>query len=236
MTGTRALAITALLVGSTAAAQAPARPVIAVMPFTNSALADHENYQPFSQGMAAMLITEMRGNPGIQLVERERLQQVLEEVRMGQSGPVDPATAARAGKILGARHMIFGAFIIDRRGNLRLDARAVNVETAIVEHVETVSDDADNLLRAVQKLGAQLNQGLKLPGTLPATKPSEAARKGQVLADLKYARALQEEDQKNPARAVQFYREYLAESPADYAPAQRQEVEARLKVLTAGKS
>jgi hypothetical protein len=206
------------------------------MDFTNGSLVDHATYAPFSAGVVGMLMGELRNNPSVVLVERERIRQVLDEIKLGQSGEVAPGTAARAGKILGARHMIFGSFIIDRKGNLRIDARSVNVETSEIEHVETVTDDADNLLRAVQKLGSQLNKGLKLPGDAGAPRSGEAARKGQVLADLKYARALQEEDRKNHGKAAQFYREFLAETPADYAPGLRKEAEARIKALTAGGS
>jgi hypothetical protein len=133
--------------------------------------------------------------------------------------------------------MIFGVFVIDRKGNLRLDARAVSVETSRVEHVETVLDDADNLLRAVSKLGKQLSVGLKLSGGSPAGGPAEdpkAARRGQVLANLKYARALQEEDRRNAAKAVELYRAFLAESPEEYAPAQRRAAQERIRVLAGG--
>lgn len=211
-----------------------AKPVVAIMNFTNGSLQDHATYEPFSVAVAAMLISELRGNQSIVLVDRERLRQVLDEHALAKSGQVDAATAAAAGKVLGAHHMIFGVFFIDRRGHLRIDARAVNVETGAVEHVESVSDDADNLLRAVEKLGQQLSMGLRLPGrTVTPAKgsgPSEA-KKGQVLANLKYARALQEEDRKNPAKALQLYREFLAESPKEYMPLQRQEAETRIKVL-----
>jgi hypothetical protein len=135
--------------------------------------------------------------------------------------------------------MIFGAFVIDRRGNVRIDARAVNVETSLVEHVETVSDDADNLLRAVQRLGRQLSERMRLPapaGERPATRPLEDAKRGQMLANLQFARALMEEDQRNSEKALQFYREFLAKSPADYAPNQRREAEARIRALASSGS
>lgn len=232
-----ALALLATAARPACARQAPAdsaRPVIAIMSFTNAALVEHASYEPFSIGVAGMLITELRANPGIKMVEREQLRQVLDEVALGQSGQVDQETAVKAGKILGAQHMIFGAFVIDRRGHLRIDARAVNVQTSLVEHVETVSDDADNLLRAVERLGRQLTQRMHLPMPPEATKPPEAAKQGQLLANLKYARALQEEDRKNALSAIRLYREFLAESPADYAPVQRQEATARIRILSGG--
>jgi hypothetical protein len=221
-------------VGLVSAQDQVRRPVVAILDFTNSSLVDHATYEPFTVGVAGMLLAELRQNPRIELVERERLRQVLDEIDLGQSGRVDAGSAARAGKILGADHIIFGVFVIDRRGNLRLDARAVNVETSRVEHVETVSDDADNLIRAVQKLGQQLSNGLRLPAAArPAGREGEAARKGQVLTNLKVARAMQEEDRRNAAAALALYRAFLVESPPDYAPALRRTVEERIRVLTA---
>ncbi|HEX9565274.1 MAG TPA: CsgG/HfaB family protein [Gemmatimonadaceae bacterium] len=222
--------------GGQDAPAAGTRPIIAVMNFSNASIKDHDLYEPFTVGVAGMLLTEMRENRAIELVERHRLREVLAEIQLGQSGDVDPATAARVGKILGAQHMIFGTFIIDLRGRLRIDARAVNVETSLVEHVESVNDDEDNLLRAVQKLGRQLNAGLKLPGRAAEPRESRSSRQGQVLADLKFARALQEEERSNPARAAELYREYLVDSPVDYAPVQRQEAETRIRFITTGKS
>jgi TolB-like protein len=232
-----------LAAGTTAVAQNPGPdpnpPVIAIMDFTNAAMVDHATYQPFTAGLAGMLLSELRPNPRVRLVERAQLKTVLDEIALGRSGAVDPATAARVGKVLGARHMIFGSFVIDRKGNLRIDARAVNVETSLVEHVETVTDEADNLLRAVQKLGQQLSQRLRLPtdprgSAAPAEAKPQEGKRGQLLVDLKYARALEEEDRKNTVKAVQLYREYLAESPAGYAANLRLEAESRIRVLSGG--
>lgn len=211
------------------------RPVIAVMSFTNATIKDHDMYDPFTVGVAGMLLTEMRGNQSIELVERHRLREVMDEIKLNRTTSVNAATAVKVGRILGAQHMIFGVFIIDARGNLRIDARAVNVETSIIEHVESVMDTEDNLLHAVQELGQKLNAGLKLPGNAPP--PGHASAKpGQFLADLKFARAIAEEERNNPEKAAQLYREYLADSPADYAPAQRREAENRIRVITAGRS
>jgi TolB-like protein len=235
------LAATCAIVATAAGDALPAqeavgqrKPVVAVMDFTNSAMVDHAQYEPFTVGLAAMLLSELRQNRSIELVERERLRAVLNEIDLAQSGRVDAATAAQVGKILGADYMIFGVFIIDRRGSLRIDARAVQVETTRLDHVETVSDDADNLLRAVRRLGTQLSATLRLPGREVRGSELEVARKGQVIANLKYARALLEEDRANSARAIELYREFLSETPNGYATALRREAEERIRVLTGG--
>ena len=60
----------------------------------------------------------------------------------------------KVGKLLGAQHMIFGGFMADPKGNFRIDARAVNVETGEIEHVERVDDKADNIMAADRHAGA----------------------------------------------------------------------------------
>src|SRR5215831_5046819 len=42
------------------------------------------------------------------VIERDKLNLVLKEQHLGQSGAVDPATAARVGKILGVKYIILG--------------------------------------------------------------------------------------------------------------------------------
>ena len=50
-------------------------------------------------------------NPFIKVVDRENMDQVIEEQTLGLSGVVDEATAAQVGKILGAKGMITGEII-----------------------------------------------------------------------------------------------------------------------------
>ncbi|MGD2068762.1 MAG: CsgG/HfaB family protein [Gemmatimonadota bacterium] len=219
--------------GAGLAAQAADRPVVAILDFTNSALVDHERYEPFSAGIAGMLLADLRQNPRIELVERERIRDLLDEIELSESGRVDPEAAVEAGRILGAHHVIVGGFVIDPQGNLRLDARAVSVETSRIEHVETVEDDVENLLRAVTRLGRQLSASLDLPMDDSELGDPRPARPGQVLANLKYARALLEEDRENAARALELYRQFLAETPPDYALVLRREARQRIRVLMA---
>lgn len=213
------------------APSAAPRPVVAIMDFTNGALIDHEAYEPARAGIAGLLLSELRQNPDIELVERERIREVLSEIGFGQSGQVDAATAARAGRLLGAQRLIVGVFMIDPSGELRIDARTVNVETSRVEHAETVSDDADNLLQAVQRLGGRLAATLALPVDVPA-QDVQADRQERILANLKYARALLEEDRENDAGAVRLYREFLMACPAGHAIELRQRAEERVRILT----
>jgi TolB-like protein len=229
------LLLVGLALGLTApvAGQAPTRsPTIAVLDFNNSALtADAARYEPFRAGLADILLTELSRNGGITLVERGTISKLLEEQDLAKSGRVDPATAARLGKLLGAQYMITGGFVIDRKERLRLDARAVNVETSAVAHVETVSGSADDLLDLTAKLAEQMNKGMKLPAYAAAARSSGGAPAGGRLQSLLlYSTALIEES-RDPVKAKALYAQFLKSSPADFAVDQRTKAEARLRAL-----
>ncbi|HEX5435546.1 MAG TPA: CsgG/HfaB family protein [Gemmatimonadaceae bacterium] len=212
------------------AAHQAQRPTVAVMYFNNGALMQHADYQPLSKGIADVLITELSANDSIRVVERDQLQKLLDEQNLDNSNRVDQATAVKIGKILGAQHMIFGGFVIDMKGRMRLDARAVNVETSEIEYVTSVSDKADDILAAISTLAQKMNSGMKLPGLheavppAPPTQHSSAALKSLIL----YARALGAQDSKQPQQAATLYKQFLKTSPSTILVAQRHYAEAKL--------
>ena len=109
--------VTALLAlaAAPALAQDDMRPTVAVLPFVNSAIGQaHTELEPLSKGIAELLLTELSQNPGIRVVERENILKLIAEQNLATDGRVDDATAARVGKLLGAKHMVTGSFITDR--------------------------------------------------------------------------------------------------------------------------
>ena len=61
-----------------------------------------EEYNPLSKGLADMLITDLSNVKSIQIVEREKLESLLQEIDLGESKFMDPSTAQKLGKGLGA--------------------------------------------------------------------------------------------------------------------------------------
>ncbi len=211
-------ALTMLLGGATVAVQAQdaPRPTVAVMYFTNSALVGNADYAALSKGMAEVLITDLSRNPRIRVVERDRLQQLLDEQNLSSSGRVDKETVVRVGRILGAGHMLMGTFLIDARENMRIDVRAVNTETSEIEYVESIEGKADKLLAMVSELGAKVNSGLKLPPRpAEASKFSDAGGRNpnQFRALLLMSRAIEEQDRKNVPAAVALYKQAIDANP-----------------------
>jgi hypothetical protein len=87
--------------------------------------------------------------------------------------------------------MIFGGFLVDMKGRMRITARAVNVETSETVHVESVEDKADNVLAMLSTLAQKMNKGLRLPAMSARAGSSESTRApAGTLEDLRrYARA-----------------------------------------------
>ncbi|MBL0172907.1 MAG: hypothetical protein IPP90_19815 [Gemmatimonadaceae bacterium] len=190
------------------------RPTIAVLYFTNGALIDNASYAPLSKGMAEMLITELAQNNAVRVVERDRLQSLIEEQNLQNSDRVDKETAVKLGKTLGARHMLMGTFVIDPKRNMRIDVRAVNTETSAIEYTESVTGNADNLLQMVIQLGSKVNAGLKLPALKTASATTPAAKSpNQFKALMAMSQALEAEDKKNKTQAVSLYKQAIALNP-----------------------
>lgn len=206
--------------------------------FDNAAVVNRADYESLGKGIADVLITELSANMAIRVLERDRVQQLMDEQNLGASGRVDKATAVQVGKLLGVHHMIFGGFIVDAKGQMRLDARAVNVETSEIEHVESVTDKSDNLLAILSTLADKLNKGMKLPAmpagsVRPALNP-EATKPGRWRDLILYARAEDANDKKNKTQALALYKDFLEKSPSTILATQRRRAELKVRELSSG--
>ena len=230
-TAVLALAGAGLAAPSGAVAAQAGRPTVAIMYFNNNVFTkEARDYDGLSKGVADFLITEMSSNSSIRVVERDQVQRLIDEQKLVGAGQVDRETAVKVGKLLGAQHMIFGGFMADPKGNFRIDARAVNVETGAIEFTDRVQDRSDNVLALIGQLATRLNSGLKLPGS--PTRTGDAGGPGAQQAGapsatklpmrlaVLYGKALDMADRGDRARAVELFGAVLKEFP-DYAPARR---------------
>jgi TolB-like protein len=113
-----------------AAPPTAARPLtVAVAYFDNNT--GSADLAPLGKGLADMIITDLAGLPSLQIVEREKLNQVLAELKLGKSRFVDPKTAQQLGRGLAAAYILTGGYTLAGE-TLRLDCRIVEVATAKV--------------------------------------------------------------------------------------------------------
>jgi TolB-like protein len=172
--------------------------------------------EPLREGLAQMLISDLSASSPVRVVERARLKAVLEELKLGQSGKVDAASASRVGKLLGARFLVLGSFF-DLRTTLRIDARVVEVETGRILRSAGVNGPADDFWTLEQQLAQKLGDILKnaLPELAPPPRPTPAKAAAKVKSQTvaTYGRALSALDGGRKAEAKKLLDQVVAEAP-----------------------
>jgi TolB-like protein len=215
--GAAALMGLLLLPLGAAAQQAPdTRPGIAVLPFERGIAIglDRETIDALSIGVQQILITELSQNTQLRVVDRSVIREILTEQDLGASGRVDTETAARIGRLVGARYVVAGGFN-DNNGEFRLDGRIVNVETSEVIKGEQVTDKRENLYRVIMSLGTRLTQGLDLPPLPREIRSQREARAATIPRDaaILYSQAQMYQERGQTERARELYQRVADEFP-----------------------
>jgi TolB-like protein len=155
--------LTATAIGLPAVVVAQAnKPVIAVLTFDNVSIGkDRADYDGLGKGIADLLITDMASNTKVRLVDRDRIQTVLQEHNLIKANSIDPQTAVRVGKIVGAQYVIVGSFM-NANGQMVLTGRTIDVETTEIANPQKVQAKGDDVLGLIAQLSSKLNNDIKL--------------------------------------------------------------------------
>ena len=212
----------ALLVGSGPLAAQDTRSGMAVMPFTNGGSygLQAEDYDALEVGMQQMLTTEFAMNEQLRVVDRSRIKELLAEQDLGASGRVDAATAAKVGRIVGAKYMVMGGFI-DTYGTMRLDIQIVNVETTEIMKADRFTFKRDDLMKGVIDAAEKITKDLSLPA-LPKEVQAQREERTQRItpqAVSYYTKGLLYQDRGDTEKAKELFSKALGEFP-DYTEAQ----------------
>jgi curli biogenesis system outer membrane secretion channel CsgG len=102
-----ALAVIVLAPAAQAADKAD-KPRIAVLEFQNKADTQYW-WRGGGEAMQDVMVTQLVKSGKFRVIEREQLAALMREKNLSLSGDVDPATAVRAGKLLGVKYFLTGA-------------------------------------------------------------------------------------------------------------------------------
>jgi len=90
---------------------APEPNSIAVHPLINKGA---EQYGPIGKGLTAFVITDLAKVPGLKVLEREKLQKLIDEIKLSQTGAlVETTSRVRAGRIMRAEKLMIGDYLIE---------------------------------------------------------------------------------------------------------------------------
>src|SRR2546430_3272674 len=197
------------------------RPAIAVFPFDNGGSygQDKDNFDALQKGIAGLMISDLAAGAAVRVVERDELQKLLDEQNLGAAGRVDPQTAAKIGKLVGARYVVTGVFI-DFYGDFRLDARLVKVETSEIVKVESDRMQRDHLFDIIRTVAARLMKDTTLPPLPRQASDQRTNRQIPTEALTFYSKALLFQDRGQKDKAAEMYQRALAVFP-EYTEAQQ---------------
>lgn len=197
------------------AQQPDTRSGVAVFEFENGGsmgLKDPIDYAGLQRGFAGMLISELKANDGWRVVEREQIQRLTDEQNLGASGRVEPGTAAKVGKLVGAKYAVTGSFI-DNMGTWRLDIRLVNVETSEIVKTESATGTQDHLFGLIPDVAQRLMKDVNLPALPKEVSTQHMSRQIPTEALTFYSRALLYQDRGQKDKAVEMYQRALTVFP-----------------------
>jgi len=190
------------------AGAAPLR--IAVLYFDNYSITDREALEPFRKGLTDTLISSLARSKDLRVVERTRMEALLSELELQQTGAVTPETVRKVGKILGVETLLMGCYTAVGP-MLRIDARIVDVETSKVLTAEEVNGPADDFFSLEEGLVDKILAGLNRKRT---EETRENIGEGGFEALLLYSKGLDALDRKDEGAAKKIAMELQRKYPA----------------------
>jgi tetratricopeptide (TPR) repeat protein len=193
------------------------------------------NLAPLQKGLTALVIADLSEIPGLRIVERDRLQALLDEMKLSSSGLVDPATATRAGHLLGAGRVVTGSYLDPVADDMRVDSALASTASGQVIADQNAQgplthfyDVEKRLSNAIAKdLGYGKNR-LEADGVWPKFQTPQTTNFQAFEA---FSRGLDAKDRQDYAAARSFFQQALADDP-NFEAARRELLHTPLAPLT----
>ena len=177
---------------------------VAVFPFSYGT--GDPRYAPLGRGLSEMITTDLAALGGVRLVERVRLQVLLDELALAEGGAFDAQTAPRVGRLLRSGRIVGGGVDVQAE-QLAADVALWEWAREREPEVETRGGPLAELFRVQQEIVFGLADALGVRLTASQRARIEEVPTRSLQAFLAYSRGLQEEDAGRFASASSEYRE-----------------------------
>lgn len=192
---------------------------VAVMPlrFTGT----DSSLRPLERGIADLLTTDLARSKQLTVLERARIQAVLDELALQGSGHTDSATNVRVGRLVRAGRLVQGSILQLDSAQLRVDAAVVDVGTTQVSGVAQGADQLEQIFALEKRIALDLIDQLGVRLTVAERNAIEERPTRSLAAFLAYSRGLAAEDGGRYDDASRFYRDAVRIDPGFGAALQR---------------
>ncbi|MDO8734541.1 MAG: CsgG/HfaB family protein [Elusimicrobiota bacterium] len=119
-------------------------------------------YDYLERAFTDMLISDLADTKDIELVERSKVEKLLDEMRLGETGLIDENTIQKAGKALQADYLIFG-YIDKKKERISVEIRIQDVSTKKIIELEPISDFENKIFELEKNLYLNICSNMRLP-------------------------------------------------------------------------
>jgi tetratricopeptide (TPR) repeat protein len=185
---------------------------IAVVDFDDSQLP--EDLAPISKGLAEFTAIDLSKVSSLHVVDRLKIDLILDELKLSASPYADPSYAPRLGRLVGGRRLVTGALLGEAGGQIRLQGAIMDAVDSSLETTEAVQGDLhkffqiqkDFVFKIIGDLGITLTSGER-----DAIKevPTES-----LLAFMAYCRGLGYQHSGMPDAAAAEFKRAMNDDPA----------------------
>jgi tetratricopeptide (TPR) repeat protein len=167
---------------------------------------------PLGKGMAAMLISDLSQVPDLQVVDRIRLQALLEEMALGTSGLVDKQTAPQVGRLLKAKHVTTGSLTDLESINMMIASVVMDTDQQTSIGSQQAQGGLAQFYDLEKKIACQIIEDIGRDcRTVPAGFKKIHTRSMPAL--VAYSRGLDDFDQERYVEARAMFQKSLEEDP-----------------------
>ena len=207
---------------------------VAVFPFLYEG--SDPSWEPLALALPEMLATDLGVTGRLQVLERVRVQALIDEMVLGVSGRVTEETAARTGRLLGSRNVVQGRFRVVAGERIGLDAAVVEVGAGGQVQVDPLSDEdrLDQLFALEKRLALDLHEEMGVQLTPAERERINERQTESVQALLELGRGIAAENAGDFGQAREHYEAAASIDPGFALAQARAATVARLVALADG--
>ncbi|XCN73151.1 MAG: CsgG/HfaB family protein [Candidatus Electrothrix aestuarii] len=184
---------------------------IAVLYFDNRS--GREELTPLQKGMAVMLIKDLSKLDQVEVVERTKLQALLDEMELGRSGLMDPETAPEVGVLLRTNYVTGGDLLKGETAELEINASVFDVPLDKFTPLQPVTGAVNEISKLEKKILFSILDHMQIE--LSPQKKAKLSRplSSSTAALLSLFAGIDYSDRGLYLRAAQMYKQALKEDP-----------------------
>jgi len=173
-------------------------------------MTDTKDLGAFQKGLSAMIITDLSKVKSLKMVERIKVQALLNEIALAKAGVVDEKTAPKAGKLLGAEKILSGTVA---EGSISIMSSVADVSSNKNEGTFSVKGEKEDFFKLEKNIVHNIIKILKIRLTSEEEKEIGQYYTTKYKAFIYYGKGLEEFDKMDFDKAKEFFDIAVKEDP-----------------------